>query len=701
MKKNNENIIKLSKKELKNLEFEYADLNINWKSMANGIILPDKNLFDFQSEEPHVELLKVIRNPEFFYFTCKYILNVHLSPFQVVILQKMWHHIFPMLIASRGAGKSFLLGIYCLLYSLIHQGRKVVITGAGFRQSKFVFDYMETVWRNAPILRNILYLPGEKRFGSSKDPDKWEFILGHSRVTAIPVGTGDKIRGQRANCVIAEEFSSMVPDIYEKVIAPFAAVNASPVEAARNRAKVEKLKEWNEWSEQQQELYEGSKSVNQSIISGTADYAFLHFGQYFKRYKAIIESRGDKEKLKAISTSKPDNEENENDLPNWKDFCIIRIPYDLLPKDYLNKESVGRSKSVISNLNFLMEYGAVFPEDSDEFFRRSVIESCVTNSPINGYKFAATLFGNPGLRYVYGIDPASESARFSISILEIHPDHRRLVYAWTTNRQEHGVKSREGLVTDNDFYAYCGRKIRSLMKIFPCEHIALDSQGGGVAVLEALHNKKNLEEGEVPIWMLRGDHNLGNGKDNPSDDEFGLHIIEMVNMADAEYTNMANHGLKKDMEDKILLFPYIDTVALGIQFEADNIAEKTGKKVFDTLEDCVWEIEETKKELTSIVHSKTPTGRDNWSTPEIKLPNSKKGRAQKDRYSSLLMANAAARRLSFIVPAVAYKAAGGFVGQKMEKPTGDLYSGPAWFVEEMRKNKGSYGALVQPEAYGV
>ena len=39
-------------------------------------------------------------------------------------------------------------------------------------------------------------------------------------------------------------------------------------------------------------------------------------------------------------------------------------------------------------------------------------------------------------KYVYGIDPASEHDNFSIIILELHSDHTRIVYGWTTNKAD-------------------------------------------------------------------------------------------------------------------------------------------------------------------------------------------------------------------------------------------------------------------------
>lgn len=43
--------------------------------------------------------------------------------------------------------------------------------------------------------------------------------------------------------------------------------------------------------------------------------------------------------------------------------------------------------------------------------------------------------GDPNGRYVFGIDPASEQDNFALIIIEIHPQHQRIVYSWTTNKK--------------------------------------------------------------------------------------------------------------------------------------------------------------------------------------------------------------------------------------------------------------------------
>ena len=48
-----------------------------------------------------------------------------------------------------------MLAVYAMLKCALCPGTKVVIVGAAFRQSKVIFEYMETIWRNAPILRSV------------------------------------------------------------------------------------------------------------------------------------------------------------------------------------------------------------------------------------------------------------------------------------------------------------------------------------------------------------------------------------------------------------------------------------------------------------------------------------------------------------------------------------------------------------------
>lgn len=626
-------------------------------------------------ENPDLHLIRLLKDPKYLGTTCKLLLNIELHPIQIAILQEFWHRAFPMFIASRGFGKSFILALYSTLKAVFVPGTKIVIVGAAFRQSKVIFEYMETIWRNSPILRSIFSGNDD---GPRRDVDRCTIRYGDSWAIAIPMGDGSKIRGLRAHIIIADEFASISPDIYETVVSGFAAVSASPIQNVKEQAKRKAMKEQGIWNEELESL--DKKMSNQAIIAGTADYSFKHFAKYWNRYKTIINSCGDPYKLKEVFTEEiPDNF-------NWRDYSIIRIPYELIPKGFMDDKQVARAKATIHTGIYNMEYAACFTEDSEGFFRRSLIESCVVGedkniiSPTTGkIIFDALTKGNPNKQYIYGIDPASEQDNFSIVILEINPDHNRIVYCWTTNRSNFKDRQKTGLVQDHDFYSFCAKKIRELMKVFPCARIGMDAQGGGVAIEEALHDPNNIQDGDQLIWPI-----IDYNKPKDTDNQPGLHILELIQFARAEWTSQANHGLRKDMEDKVLLFPRFDNLTLGLTMisEGKDIMTSDLTPIYDSLSECVLEIEELKNELTTIVMTQTssgPNARDRWDTPEVKLASGKKGRLRKDRYSALVIANMLTRQLNRNLKPVTYDVIGANAKDAANQK-GSMYRGPDWFT---------------------
>jgi hypothetical protein len=680
--------------EAKNLNW----INYAWMGLGDISSLKRGNPLIRRSQEdianPGRLEAKLMRNPDYIAFACKILLEIQLLPAQAVILQELWTKPFPMYVGSRGYGKSWLLAVYATLKCVTHPGTKIVIVGAGFRQAKVIFEYMENIWRNAPVLRDLC----TNDSGPRRDVDRCTMKINlansqESWAVAIPLGDGQKIRGLRAHIIIADEFSSVPSDIYETVVAGFAAVSASPITNVMEASRRKELARLGIWTADAELKYK-SRQRNQAIISGTADYAFKPFAKYWKRYSDIINSKGDPRILQEIL--------GMDEIPegfDWRDFTIIRIPYELIPEGFMDDKQVIRARATINSGIFAMEYGAVFVEDSQGFFKRSLIEKCVT-SPSNPVQlpsgdvwFDVSLHGSKTKQYVIGVDPASEEDNFSIIVLEICQDHSRIVYSWSTNRVDFKRRLKAGLSKYQDFYGFCARKIRDLMKAFPTIAIAMDGQGGGVSVEEALHDPDKMEPGELPIWPIVEE------KEKDTDDKPGLHILHVCQFANAQWTSQANHGMRKDFEDRVLLFPRFNPITLGLATEEDGIRKKAFEKehpdkvfnVYDTLEDCVMEIEELKTELSTIVMTQTGTGvgaRDRWDTPEIKLPNGKKGKLRKDRYSALVMANMVARQFKRADPPPEYNMIGDFAANiviSVKPDNGPLYSGPEWFVDGMNE----------------
>lgn len=500
-----------------------------------------------------------------------------------------------------------------------------------------------------------------------------------------------KIRGYRAHTVITDEFNSIRPDIFETVMQGFTVVSADPVGNVADTRRRQIMKDNNMWSEEQ-ELAHQAKGGNQVIISGTAGYAFEHFSDYWKRYHRIIASKGDPKVLDELFAEDDDKRQHFD----WRHYSIIRIPYDLIPKGFMDDKQVTRAKATVHSGTFLCEYGACFAKDSEGFYKRSLIDSCVASEikpivlPSGKVWFSPLLRGLRGHSYVIGVDPASERDNLAIVVLELHPDHTRIVYTWTTNKKDFKKRLSAGLTNEQDYNGFVVRKIRDLMAVFPTVAIGMDAQGGGYAIEEGLHDPEKTKQDESLIWQI-----IDPDKEKDTDDKAGLHILHMIQFAQADWTSKANHGMRKDFEDKLLLFPQFDSLSLAFAAEEDK--ETDPDKIYDTLEDCTLEIEELKNELCTIIMERTGSGvggRERWETPEKKLSDGRKGRMRKDRYSALLIANAIAREIRRAIPEPEYKPVGGLAKNidPSQHKKGRLYQGPNWWTDDT--NRSGIGIVV-------
>lgn len=450
-----------------------------------------------------------------------------------------------------------------------------------------------------------------------------------------------KIRGFRANVVIADEFASIPEDVFDVVVRGFAATAKTPVEEAKKIAFDKQLAKIDLPADIKIKLTtdDGKMHGNQIVYSGTAYYAFNHFAKKHKMWQEIIRSRGDTEKVAQIFGG-------ENLVPegfNHKDYSIMRIPHTHLPEGLLDQRQLAHSKATLPRNIYLMEYGAIFVKDSDGFYPRSLIEGCTVgpNKPIDTpdgpVTFTPLMRGIKGPKYVMGIDPAAERDNLAVTITEVWANHYRVVYCWAVNKKEFIKRKKRGLITDDDYYAYCCSRIRQIVKLFNPVRIEMDSQGGGYAVAEMLRNKKllNIDDGDFPIYEVI-DFDEPKHTDGETD---GRHILHLVKQS-SDFNQNANIALHKSLETRTLLFPAFDSVKMYAAIEA----EKAMGVIFDTFEENVFNLEELKNELCTIQMSETATGKERFDTPQVVNPGAvegraRKGRLRKDRYTALLLSH--------------------------------------------------------------
>lgn len=462
---------------------------------------------------------------------------------------------------------------------------------------------------------------------------------GHEYTANAFYSHNSKIRGQRANYIICDEFATVPKEIFETVVRGFAAVKSDGVHANVAKGyknKANRIMNPNSGISEKNNL-SGQLEGNQIVLAGTAYYQFNHFYKYFQYYHAIITTGGDKSRL---NKEFPDMPVPDNIDPT--NYAILRIPYDYIPPDMMDETILTQGRATMDPTIFDMEYGVVFPADSEGFYLATALNRATCPVALNGNIIDSNpkLVGNPNKRYVMGIDPASEDDNFTINIIEINDNYRMVVYQWATNRKDFEALKRDPLQPIKeeikDYNTFVVKHIRSLLRRFNIELICMDSGGGGVSVKELLRDAdKFIDDTDQLIYDI-DDEDVKGLK--------GQHILKMIQFASAEWRVNSHHGLRKDIIDLKLLFPKYDASVVEMQ----SYMEESIGRLFDTLEDNYLEIEQCKQETTLIKHSQTETGVERWDVPKITGLDADEVRKQlkRDRFTSLLLANWAARILT-------------------------------------------------------
>lgn len=582
-------------------------------------------------------IVQFVMDPDYLRFLTKYVLNLDLLPYQLAILRMMWTKPQLMFIGSRGAAKSFITAVYIVLRLLMHQNCRVCVVGAALRQSLVVFNYIVNIWNNAPVLQDIC---GGKDKGPKRDINMHYWNLGRSKATFLPLGDGETIRGQRANVICADEFSSIDPEVFETVVKGFAAVKSEGVYTNVHAAFRNKLMDEIEPEDTPVVEPGNVKNIlkgNQIILSGTPSFEFNHFYKYYKYYRAIILTGGKREKLKELF---PDFD-NKEDIDS-SEYCIIRIPCTHLPPGLMDENIIAQSRATMDRSIFLMEYAACFTRDSAGFFPMSMIQraTCPIEFPDGNKHTFYPCLESDGFSSVMGIDPASEADNFAINIVGMFGGWRGVVYQWTTNRKAFEAMLKEKILDPNivDYHTFCIKHIRGLVRRFNVKLVVLDDGGGGVAIREGLRDPDKFLDSKDQAILDMDDEN--------AEIMDGIHMLKMANFRSADWRREAHQGLKKDLSEKTLMFPEYNMIEIG---KATFANQYLGHNLIDDISDCVYEIEQCKKEMIMIKLETTANGTERWDVPNIKGPKTTGGDEvmKKDRFTSLLLANYGARTLNF------------------------------------------------------
>lgn len=581
-----------------------------------------------------------------------------LQPFQQVMMDLLWYRKFPMILATRGAGKTFIVALYALLRALLVPGSKIVIVGAGFRQAKLVFKYIEQLYEASPLVKEAISRWGGPKYGS----DAATLRVGLSSIQAIPIGDGEKIRGLRATVLIADEFASIPEDIFDIVIAPFTAVHMNPAERAEQKRFIARLKKLGADDNLIKAIESSQGFGNQIVISGTPSYRHNHFYKRYCVYMAFLKSKGDPSMLKkALEDQQLQNtgrwqEVNEDDVKHaettWRQYAVYQLPYTALPEGFMEEDIIRTARASYPKHRFDMEYLAKFPADTDGFIKRSLIERATPKGPEEEPVFPE-LYGDPRATYVMGVDPARFNDNLGIVVLKITPRGKEFVYCQAWDRTQFSVSA---------------QKIREIVKRFNISYIAMDKGGGGEQIREWLCKKVDGVSEEDFIWVIPDQMEKFTG-DKTGLGAPGRKILEMVDFT-TNWISQAAHGVQADIQNVNLLFPHraddsrvyeqymrhfkVNDINEGIkeklqqdlwgvdEFDAAEMSAALDEKIMPTY-GVMQNIDECMNETCAIIRIVSPKGTESFELPKLSEQPEGMDMRRRDRWSALMLANYAAK----------------------------------------------------------
>lgn len=271
------------------------------------------------------------------------------------------------------------------------------------------------------------------------------------------------------------------------------------------------------------------------------------------------------------------------------------IPHWELPEGFYDEEVVKDAEVNSPRHMFATEWLADWISDSEGAFPMSLLES--VRDPKVKPKYAKDPNTDKGKEYIFGVDSARESDSTAIAIFELgYPS--KLVFL-----EE---------IEDKPF-PYQAKLLFDLIDRFKPIRIYMDEYGGGNVIRDHLEDPTSVGLSKT-LKVIQVDASLKNT---------GKAILQLCNFNSA-FIEDANNDAKTLLEQRAILFP-----------DATNPIESTkksvsGLKTVDLVQDMI-------NQISSVVVTKTPTGRLHYDLPKkrgsIMSPNLNK----KDLYTAFIL----------------------------------------------------------------
>lgn len=589
-------------------ETGYQTLHKKFKNI-NEEILETKGFLD--EKKAKLLLYKFLReNPS---FACELMTGVSLFPFQHMAIKAMMETDYFLGIWSRGLSKSFTTGVFAALDAILNQGVQIGIISKSFRQSRMIFNKIEEISKSpkAGFLAQCITKV-------SKSNDQWVMEIGRSKIIALPLGDGEKLRGFRFQRMIIDELLLMPEKIVNEVILPFLAVVENPTERQKIYDLETKMIAEGKMIEEERHKWPHNKIIGLS----SASYKFEYLYKLYKQYEDLI--------------MHPDKQDNAHRV-------IMHLSYDCAPQQLYDQNLLDQSKATMSQAQFEREFGSVFTDDSSGYFKVSKMAACTIP---DGEGQSVQVVGDPKAKYIVSFDPSWSESDGSDDF------------------SMHVIKLNEGKQTGTivHSYALAGANLKKhiyylfyLLNHFNVVGIVGD-YNGGVQFLNSCNESELFKKAGIKIDCFDADF------DNPQEyasalrdarNQYNLETkkIAFLRKPSSYWIRYANEMLQAAFDHKKIWFAgaaldddYTRQKMASIPIEeitfsrSDDEKDPSAKQI-DFIEHIKDMVDMIKVQCALIQVSSTANGTQTFDLP----PNLKKQRnadkARKDSYSALVLGN--------------------------------------------------------------
>jgi hypothetical protein len=574
----------------------------------NKQILEKEGFLD--EREAKILLYKFLReNPS---FTSELLTGVELFPFQHMAIKAMFNTDYFLGIWSRGLSKSFTTGVFAILDAILHQGVHIGIISKSFRQAKMIFRKIEEISKSvkAPMFAETITRV-------SRGNDEWFMEIGRSRITALPLGDGEKLRGFRFQRMIIDEFLLMPEKIYNEVIVPFLSVVENPTERQKTYDIETKMIKQNKMTEEERTIWPNNKIIGLS----SASYKFEYLYKLYQEYESLIK-----------------NGENKAHR------VIMHFSYDCAPTQLYDGALLDQAKATMSESQFQREFGSVFTDDSSGYFKVSKMIACTIP---DGEGQSIEIAGESGAKYILSLDPSwSESDGsddFAMHVIKLVPDKRIGIvvhsYAISGTSLKYHIEYFHYLLTNFNIVGIVG------------------DYNGGVQFLNSANESELFKRDKIKIETFDADfENLQeyNNAIKEAKNQYNLSQKRICHLRKptSSWIRFANELLQSAFDHKKILFAgaalndsYSTQRNKNIPIEklkylrVEDQENEKGAKMIDFIEHQKDMIDLIKVQCALIQPSTSATGVQTFDLPSNLRSQKGPDRARKDSYSALVLAN--------------------------------------------------------------